>query len=81
MSDGTVVAALLNKGAVAANITVPLSLLGDEWAQPPLESRPTSTVGVRDLWAHADLPALTGNSFAVVVKSHAAVVYKLSSNK
>jgi hypothetical protein len=75
MSDGTVVAALLNKGPHTANITVPLSLFGAQWAQRPPGSG--AGVEVRDLWAHKDLPAVMGSSYSVAVKSHAAVVYKL----
>jgi hypothetical protein len=48
MSDGTVVAALLNKGPQTANITVPLSLFGAQWAQRPPGSG--AGVEVRDPW-------------------------------
>ena len=74
MSDGTVVAILLNKGPQAANATVPLSLFGSSWGQR------AGAVRMKDLWAHADLPPLTHGqaTYTVTVRSHAAVAYRLT---
>jgi hypothetical protein len=73
MSDGDIVAVVLNKGPATVNVTVPLSLFGSVWTH----QSPTRAISARDLWKHQDLQ-LTGKSYSVVVKSHAAVVYRLS---
>lgn len=64
---GSQAVALYNSDSMQHNITVSLSVLG--WA--------TTTVTVRDLWAHKDLGRVQG-SFSAIVPSHGATVVRMT---
>jgi alpha-galactosidase len=69
LADGTVAAALFNRGLTAAKVTARWSDLGVSGSQP-----------VRNLWQHRDLGAFS-NGFTADVPAHGAVLIKVGRAK
>ena len=68
VDNSTWLVALVNTGSKANAISVGWETLGWDAAR---------SASVRDLWAHADLPAATG-SLAATVPSHGVAAFRLT---
>ena len=69
LSNGDNAVVLVNKGIAPANVTVTWEMLS-----LPM----TTTVNIRDLWAHQGLGPFTG-SYTTLLASHAVVFLRLSA--